>query len=173
MEPLRKLRQDCTIPSIFHRSSEQSLVKQTLTPDELHLHLIGDTEMEYKSQLRTITSSINGLAGIHVANNELVQAIKCYKIVLRWANEHQGTVSVDSLLRIHALHNLVDIVNVLQDVDELKKTQEYMEECNKLEWKYISNFYKKVKTMDGQLKEQTDVLQVIFILIQKIYLSLI
>ena len=160
MEPLRKLRQDCTIPSIFHRSSEQSLVKQTLTPDELHLHLIGDTELECKSQLRTITSSLNGLAGINVAKNELEQAIKSYKSVLRLANEHQGTISVDSLLRIHALHNLVNIVNITQDKDELKKTQEYLEECNKLEWKYISNYYEKVKSMDSQLKTQTEVLQV-------------
>lgn len=160
MEPLRKLRQDCTIPSIFHRSSTQALVKQTLTPDELHVHLIGETEMECKSQLRTITTSINGLAGIHVARNELAQAIKCYKSLLNWANEHQGTITVDSLLRIHALHNLVDIVNTLQDENELKKTQEYLEECNKLEWKYISNYYEKIKIMDNQLKEQTDILKV-------------
>lgn len=36
LEPLRTLRQDCTIPSIFQKSNDQTRIKQTLKPDELH-----------------------------------------------------------------------------------------------------------------------------------------
>lgn len=59
LEPLRKLRQDCTVPSIFERN-EQATIKRSLRPNELYKHLFSNCELECKSELRSIASSLNG-----------------------------------------------------------------------------------------------------------------
>lgn len=159
LEHIRKLRQDCTVPCIFHRNlTEAGVVKQTLTPNELQEHMVSNNEIECKSQLRTIASSLNGLAAIHIAKKDFSKAINCYKSVLRWANDYTGTVHVDALLKIHTLHNLLDIIQLTNNESELEHKQNYMEECNKLEWKYINNFYEVVKSMQANLNKQTEVL---------------
>ena len=91
MEPLRKLRQDCTVPSIFQQN-DQSTVKKTLKPDELLKHLVKNTEMECKSELRTIGSSLNGLAALQLIKGNFAAAIKLYKSVMRWAKENTGDI---------------------------------------------------------------------------------
>lgn len=153
MEPLRKLRQDCTIPSIIHRS-DQLTMKKLLTPNELREHLITNNEMECKSQLRSIVSSINGMAAIHLIRKEYDQAIKMYKSTLRWADDHQGTISVDSLLQIHALYNLLEVIQMKQQTAEEASAEEvasFEERCAKLEWKYIEAYSNTVKNVEKDL----------------------
>lgn len=62
MEPLRKLRQDCTVPTVMNKS-HQGVAKRLLSPEELHKHLVSNHEIECKSQLRALTSSLNGNLG--------------------------------------------------------------------------------------------------------------
>lgn len=57
MEPLRKLRQDCTVPTLLSKTNNS---KRLLSPEELQLHLAGKHEIECKSQLRSIASTLNG-----------------------------------------------------------------------------------------------------------------
>lgn len=90
LEPLRKLRQDCTIPSVLERNLGQS--KKNLKPDELLKHLTAKNEIEAKTELRTITSSINGIAALHVIRNEPVEAAKMYKSVLKWAKDYNEKI---------------------------------------------------------------------------------
>lgn len=59
MEPLRKLRQDCTVPSVLNKVVTTTKTK-LLSPEELHKHLVNKNESECKQQLRTIASSLNG-----------------------------------------------------------------------------------------------------------------
>lgn len=59
MEPLRKLRQDCTVPMVFNRSEVLS-TKKVLNPKELLQHMTSNTENDCKTELRTIVSSLNG-----------------------------------------------------------------------------------------------------------------
>ncbi|XP_058831485.1 E3 ubiquitin-protein ligase SHPRH [Topomyia yanbarensis] len=153
MEPLRKLRQDCTIPSIIHRS-DQLTTKKLLTPNELREHLITNNEMECKSQLRSVVSSINGMAAVHVIRKEYDQAIKMYKSVLRWANDYQGTISVDTLLQIHALWNLLDVINLKKEAGVATAVEEvaaFEEQCAKLEWKYVETYSNTVKNVEREL----------------------
>lgn len=144
LEHMRKLRQDCTIPSIFNRKTESCLVKQTLSPKELQDHLVSKHEIECKSQLRTVASSLNGMAAIHIAKSEFDPAIKCYKSVLKWDQENTGTIHVDALLKIHAIHNLIDISKITGNEEELKQFEDYEKEISKLKWKYIKRFYDNV-----------------------------
>ncbi|XP_055627280.1 E3 ubiquitin-protein ligase SHPRH [Toxorhynchites rutilus septentrionalis] len=153
MEPLRKLRQDCTIPSVIHRS-DQLTMKKLLTPNELRQHLITTNEIDCKSQLRSIASSINGMAAIYLIKRDYDRAIKMYKSTLRWADDYQGTISVDSLLQIHALHNLLEVYAMKRQESEEISSDEIAnleERCAKLEWKYIENYSNIVKNVEKEL----------------------
>lgn len=44
------------------------------------------------------------------------------------------SLSVDSLLQVHALHNLLEIKN-----DSTEETNAYTKELERLEWKYLEN----------------------------------
>ncbi|XP_029716556.2 E3 ubiquitin-protein ligase SHPRH [Aedes albopictus] len=162
MEPMRKLRQDCSIPSVLHRS-DQLTMKKMLTPTELHEHLVTSNEMDCKSQLRSVVSSINGMAAIHVIRKEYDQAIKMYKSALRWADDYQGTVSVDSLLQIHALYNILEVLIMQEQEGEQISPEEvkadYEERCAKLEWKYIETYSNIVKGVELELKQATEKLR--------------
>lgn len=89
MEPLRKLRQDCTIPSV----SDQGKQKKNLKPEELLTHLTTVNENDAKQELRTITSSLNGIAAIQMIKGEPDEAIKMYKRVLKWAKDYNEKIS--------------------------------------------------------------------------------
>jgi E3 ubiquitin-protein ligase SHPRH len=92
LEPLRKIRQDCTIANLFVNVNDQTRVKQTLRSDQLHEHLVSKTSLECKSALRTICSSLNGMAALKIAENKYNEAIAMYKQVIRLANDYAGVV---------------------------------------------------------------------------------
>lgn len=89
--PLLKLRQDCTIPNIFEKSN-QFTVKKILKPHELYNHLFSNTEIECKSELRSIASSLNGLAALCIIKSDFDGAAKRYKNVLRWSKDYTGNI---------------------------------------------------------------------------------
>lgn len=151
LEPLRKLRQDCTIPSIFHQN-DQVRVRQTLRPEQLHDHLVTKTSIETKSALRTVCSSINGIAAIKISENKFGEAVGLYKQVLKLATEYTTFVAVDSMLQIHAYQGLIDIATTT----ELKEdTEHYTNEMGRLEWKYASSYYEKVKEINKEMAEHS------------------
>ncbi|CAO1410529.1 unnamed protein product [Diamesa serratosioi] len=152
LEPLRKLRQDSTIPNLLLQNSE----KQTLRPEQLAEHLITKTSIECKSALRTICSSLNGVAGLMIADEKYEEAVKLYKNVIQMSKDYTGVVCVDSMLQIHVYHNLLYINEITNNEEEYKNKQHYMEEIDKLEWKYIGNYYDKVKEIDLEIVEQID-----------------
>lgn len=92
MEPLRKLRQDCTAPMIFTKTAKQTKKKKVLAPDELLKHLQNNNESDCKTELRTIVSSMNGMAALYIIRGELVDAEKMYRQVLRWAKDYTGAI---------------------------------------------------------------------------------
>lgn len=155
MEPLRKLRQDCTVPSLqskahhqHHQSLDASVAgKRLLSPEELRKQLMANHELECKSQLRTIASSLNGQAGLHAIRGEWDDAIRHYRSVLRWAADYTGAISVDSLLQVHALHNLLEVFELRPDrAEPPAERTAYAEQLAQLQAKYMSNCHKLVGT---------------------------
>lgn len=141
LEPLRKLRQDCSVPSIFERNMNQQ--KKNLKPDELLEHLMKKNEIEAKSELRTIAWCLNGTAALHLIKNEKAEAVKLYRSVLKWAKDYNEKISVDTLLQIHAIHNLLDVDTSI-GTDE---TALFHEDLNKLEAKYLEKYVNLVKSI--------------------------
>lgn len=143
LEPLRKLRQDCTVPSVVYKNMDQ-ISKRLLSPDELYSHLVTTNEIQSKTHLRTIVSSLNGLAGIALLLNDMVLAVKYYKSVLKRAEENKnGSVTVDSLLQIHALEHLIKITGE-NEAMEKGDLEAYKSQLKALEEKYTDNYYQVV-----------------------------
>ncbi|XP_049541626.1 E3 ubiquitin-protein ligase SHPRH [Anopheles darlingi] len=153
MEPLRKLRLDCTIPSVLYANNAVS-TKKLLTPTELHEHLVSVNVNECKSQLRSIVSSLNGMAALHILQQKPDQAVRLYEASLRYAKDYTGTICVDSLLQIHALHNLIDVLRTGAVEDEQQKQQmaEYQERYARLEWRYVDQYASKVRSIATELE---------------------
>lgn len=128
LEPLRKLRQDCSVP----RAAELS-GKRIMQQDELLKHLLKNSENDAKSQLRSVTSSLNGMAALHIIKDNAAEAAKLYRCVLQWANEYNDRIAVDSLLQIHSIHNLLAIDEMML-ADERQQLSATM---NRLESKFL------------------------------------
>lgn len=90
MEPLRKLRQDCTVPTIF--KEKQNKTKTVLSPDKLLKHLKNNNDVDCKNELRTIVSSMNGIAALHVIEQNYKLAETMYRQVLRWAKDYNDAI---------------------------------------------------------------------------------
>ncbi|XP_050073071.1 E3 ubiquitin-protein ligase SHPRH [Anopheles maculipalpis] len=157
LEPLRKLRLDCTIPSVLHVGTATLQAKKLLTPAELHEHLVSTNANDCKGQLRSVVSSLNGMAAVHILQQSYDQALRLYQTNLRLADDYKGTISVDTLLQIHAIHNLLDLISSHgEELDAtLKPTPEqiqaYEERCARLEWGYIEQYASKVRSIENAL----------------------
>lgn len=103
------------MPSVFEKN-EQATIKRVLKPNELYKHLFSNCEIECKTELRSIASSLNGnittisfdrsqnvsyltyceyfvgLAALSVIKNDYPTASAQYQSVLRWAKDHTGTI---------------------------------------------------------------------------------
>lgn len=155
MEPLRKIRQDCSIPSVL-KKNDPLRIDQILSPDQLLKYMIGRNEIDCKVALRTIVSNMNGIAAIHVMLEEYDKAIEMYEAVLKRCKEYTGTICVDSLLQIHAIYNLQFIYELQNKLDE-KANENYNKTLADLEWKFIDARYTLVKTINNQLTTVTQV----------------
>lgn len=153
LDPLRNLRQDCTIPSIFHKTNDQTRVKKVLKPEELHEHLVSKTSIESKSQLRTICSSFNGMAALKLAEEKYDEAVNLYRQIIKLGDQHKGVVSVDSMILIHVYNSLIDIARLSGDTNLTNSIDDFNVKMKKLEWKYVSNFYDKVKNIAKDLEQ--------------------
>uniref|UniRef100_A0A182WJB3 RING-type domain-containing protein n=1 Tax=Anopheles minimus TaxID=112268 RepID=A0A182WJB3_9DIPT len=156
LEPLRKLRLDCTIPSVLQVGSSLQ-AKNLLTPAELHEHLVTVNVNDCKGHLRSIVSSLNGMAAVHILQHNYTQAFRLYQASLRWADDYQGKFSVDSLLQIHAIHNMLDLLRTFEEklepslIPTAEEIQGYEERCTRLEWRYIEQYANKVRSIENAL----------------------
>jgi hypothetical protein len=70
------------------------------------------TKTEAEECLRTIASSLNGIAGIDILRSDLRSAAENYREVLRLAATHEEKAHMDSFQRLHAITNLRHVVFV-------------------------------------------------------------
>lgn len=61
MEPLRKLRRDCTVPTVIKERMEGMPVHKIIkTPVELYQHMVQENERTCKLSLKMIATCSNG-----------------------------------------------------------------------------------------------------------------
>uniref|UniRef100_A0A1A9WQQ5 RING-type domain-containing protein n=1 Tax=Glossina brevipalpis TaxID=37001 RepID=A0A1A9WQQ5_9MUSC len=159
LQPFLKIRQSCIMPVVVSNNIAQQ--KQFLQPQELHNYLKSNNELSCKSELRSMASSHNGLAALHFLEKRYDEALKHYKEVLKLAKNYvELNITVDKLLQIHALHNIMQILIILQPFEDKLPEEtlvEYEQEYNALEWKYLetySNTLSQVNTAYCSILEQ-------------------
>ncbi|KAG5857262.1 hypothetical protein ANANG_G00017540 [Anguilla anguilla] len=108
--PLLRLRQACCHPQAV-RGEFLPFQKSTMTMEELLKSLQKKCRVECEEAHRQLVCALNGLAGIHIIRGEFVEAVELYREVLRSSEEHKGRLKTDSLQRLHATHNLMELLN--------------------------------------------------------------
>ncbi|XP_036103765.1 E3 ubiquitin-protein ligase SHPRH isoform X6 [Molossus molossus] len=139
--PLLRLRQACCHPQAV-RGEFLPLQKSTMTMEELLASLQKKCGTECEEAHRQLVCALNGLAGIHIIKGEYALAAELYREVLRSSEEHKGKLKTDSLQRLHATHNLMELLAdkhpgippTLRDgrlEEEARQLREhYMSKCN-------------------------------------------
>ncbi|KAL9919026.1 E3 ubiquitin-protein ligase SHPRH isoform 1-T1 [Glossina fuscipes fuscipes] len=142
LQPFLKIRQSCIMPVVTSNNIAQQ--KQFLQPQELHNYLKSNNELSCKSELRSMASSHNGLAALHFLEKRYDEALIHYKEVLKLAKNYvELNITVDKLLQIHALHNIMQILIILQPLENDLPEEtliEYEQQYNALEWKYLETY---------------------------------
>ncbi|XP_036398271.1 E3 ubiquitin-protein ligase SHPRH [Megalops cyprinoides] len=108
--PLLRLRQACCHPQAV-RGEFLPFQKSTMTMEELLKSLQKKCRVECEEAHRQLVCALNGLAGIHIIRGEFVEAVELYREVLRSSEEHKDRLKTDSLQRLHATHNLMELLN--------------------------------------------------------------
>uniref|UniRef100_A0A8C1FZL9 SNF2 histone linker PHD RING helicase n=1 Tax=Cyprinus carpio TaxID=7962 RepID=A0A8C1FZL9_CYPCA len=111
--PLLRLRQACCHPQAVRGEflPLQKRWKFVHTDFELLKSLQKKCRVECEEAHRQLVCALNGLAGIHIIRGEFVDAAEMYREVLRSSEEHKARLKTDSLQRLHATHNLMELLN--------------------------------------------------------------
>ncbi|XP_041667935.1 E3 ubiquitin-protein ligase SHPRH [Cheilinus undulatus] len=142
--PLLRLRQACCHPQAV-RGEFLPLQKSTMTMEELLKSLQKKCRMECEEAHRQLVCALNGLAGIHIIRDEYVEAAEMYREVLRSSEEHKGRLKTDSLQRLHATHNLMELLNAKHPgIPPTLRDDRLSEEAEQLRQHYMTKYDSEV-----------------------------
>ncbi|KAH8266201.1 hypothetical protein KR038_008904 [Drosophila bunnanda] len=139
LKPFLRIRQTCSVPVVLNSNVASNCY---LNPQDLLTRLKSNNETECKTELRSWASSYNGLASIHFIREDFAQAIKYYKLLLKLAEDYnEENISVDSVLQIHAIFNLIQASELAAPPNQLSEPEKvsYMSQMKRLEWKYLED----------------------------------
>lgn len=142
--PLLRLRQACCHPQAV-RGEFLPLQKSTMTMEELLKSLQKKCRVECEEAHRQLVCALNGLAGIHIIRNEFVEAAEMYREVLRSSEEHKGRLKTDSLQRLHATHNLMELLSAKHaGIPPTLRDDRLTEEAEQLRQHYMTKYDSEV-----------------------------
>ncbi|XP_072221237.1 E3 ubiquitin-protein ligase SHPRH [Leuresthes tenuis] len=142
--PLLRLRQACCHPQAV-RGEFLPLQKSTMTMEELLKSLQKKCRVECEEAHRQLVCALNGLAGIHIIRNEFVEAVEMYREVLRSSEEHKDRLKTDSLQRLHATHNLMELLSAKHPgIPPTLRDDRLSEEAEQLRQHYMTKYNSEV-----------------------------
>ncbi|XP_061599926.1 E3 ubiquitin-protein ligase SHPRH isoform X2 [Cololabis saira] len=142
--PLLRLRQACCHPQAV-RGEFLPLQKSTMTMEELLKSLQKKCRVECEEAHRQLVCALNGLAGIHIIRGEFVEAVEMYREVLRSSEEHKDRLKTDSLQRLHATHNLMELLSAKhRGIPPTLRDDRLSEEAEHLRQHYMTKYDSEV-----------------------------
>ncbi|XP_068194536.1 E3 ubiquitin-protein ligase SHPRH isoform X2 [Antennarius striatus] len=142
--PLLRLRQACCHPQAV-RGEFLPLQKSTMTMEELLKSLQKKCRVECEEAHRQLVCALNGLAGIHIIRNEFLEAAELYREVLRSSEEHKDRLKTDSLQRLHATHNLMELLGAKHPgIPPTLRDDRLSEEAEQLRQHYMTKYDSEV-----------------------------
>ncbi|XP_017071026.1 E3 ubiquitin-protein ligase SHPRH [Drosophila eugracilis] len=154
LKPFLRIRQTCSVPVVLNSNVSSA---DYLNPHDLLMRLKSNNENECKTELRSWASSYNGLAAIHFIKEDFPQAIKYYKLLLKLAAEYnEQNISVDSVLQIHAIYNVLQASELAKTADKLTELEQhdYQVQMKRLEWKYLQDNTNVLENALGLFEEK-------------------
>ncbi|VVB02957.1 unnamed protein product [Arabis nemorensis] len=113
LKSLLKLRQACCHPQVGS-SGLRSLQQTPMTMEEILMVLVKKTQSEGEEALRVLIVALNGIAAIAMLKQDFSEAVSLYKEALNITEEHAEDFRLDPLLNIHILHNLAEILPMVE-----------------------------------------------------------
>ncbi|XP_051880385.1 E3 ubiquitin-protein ligase SHPRH [Pristis pectinata] len=152
LHPLLRLRQACCHPQAV-RGEFLPIQKSTMTMEELLKSLQRKCSTECEEAHRQLVCALNGLAGIHIIRGEFSSAAEYYREVLRSSEEHKGKLQTDSLQRLHATHNLMELLEAKHPgIPPTLRDHKLKEEAEQLKQHYMSKSDLEVSTAQQALQ---------------------
>ncbi|XP_031436038.1 E3 ubiquitin-protein ligase SHPRH isoform X2 [Clupea harengus] len=150
--PLLRLRQACCHPQAV-RGEFLPFQKSTMTMEELLKSLQKKCRVECEEAHRQLVCALNGLAGIHIIRDEFGEAVEMYRDVLRSSEEHKGRLKTDSLQRLHATHNLMELLSAKHDgIPPTLRDDRLKEEAEQLRQHYMTKSNSEVSEAQQNLQ---------------------
>ncbi|XP_051502358.1 E3 ubiquitin-protein ligase SHPRH isoform X3 [Myxocyprinus asiaticus] len=150
--PLLRLRQACCHPQAV-RGEFLPFQKSTMTMEELLKSLQKKCRVECEEAHRQLVCALNGLAGIHIIRGEFVDAAEMYREVLRSSEEHKARLKTDSLQRLHATHNLMELLNAKHPgIPPTLRDDSLKEEAEQLKQHYMAKVNSEVSEAHQNLQ---------------------
>jgi len=117
-----------------------------MTMSELLESLIKKTRAEAEDALRAYIAALNGMAAMHCICDEWASAVDKYRDVLRIADEYKEKLNVDSLQRIHTMHNLAETLEAQPiKFEPTLRDSSLRGEARELELKYLKKVEENVE----------------------------
>ncbi|XP_054287252.1 E3 ubiquitin-protein ligase SHPRH-like [Macrosteles quadrilineatus] len=136
LNPLLKLRQACLHPQAV-RGKFVSF-KKTMTMDDLVAQMVTNAKLDSEQALRQLVATLNGMGALHIILNQWADAVNAYRTVLHLEQEHSGRLKIDSLQRIHAMHNLAEVLDGgYEGVPPTLRDEKLREDVKALELRYL------------------------------------
>ncbi|XP_069742136.1 E3 ubiquitin-protein ligase SHPRH isoform X2 [Narcine bancroftii] len=149
--PLLRLRQACCHPQAV-RGEFLPIQKSTMTMEELLKSLQRKCSTECEEAHRQLVCALNGLAGIQIIRGEFTSAAEYYREVLRSSEEHKDKLQTDSLQRLHATHNLMELLEAKHPgIPPTLRDHKLKEEAEQLKQRYMSKSDLEVSTAQQAL----------------------
>ncbi|XP_037084816.1 E3 ubiquitin-protein ligase SHPRH-like [Pollicipes pollicipes] len=159
LHPLLRLRQACCHPQVV-RGQFMPLHKSTMTMEQLLEQLIRRATAEAEEAHRQRTAAVHGLAALHVERAEWEAAADLYRTVLRQADELRDRLQTDMLQRLHALHNLAELVAAGRPIPPTTRDHRLRAEAAELRAAYVGRHsaaqLRDLSNADGNAEKQVD-----------------
>lgn len=107
--PLLRLRQACSHPQAVR--GKFLSIKRTMTMPELLATMVSQAKVECEEVLRQLIASLNGIAALFIIKEYWIQAVDSYRSVLHLNQDYEDKLKIDSLQRIHTMHNLAEVLD--------------------------------------------------------------
>ncbi|XP_071455234.1 E3 ubiquitin-protein ligase SHPRH isoform X2 [Hetaerina americana] len=160
LNPLLSLRQACCHPQAvkLNKIGQPSAPKTNeWSMEHLLTSLVQKAKVEAEEALRICVAALNGLAGVHIISGEWSLAEDKYRSILKLADEYKDHLKVDTLQKIHTLHNLAEIVDNGMSATSIP----LREEAQELQTKYLNKCSKKVAYANNEVAPFTKAVETI------------
>ena len=138
--PLLRLRQSCCHPQAV-KGQFMSLQKSTMTMHELMEQMIKKATLETEEANRQYISSLNGLAGLDIIDQNFAEAVEKYREVLRFVEEHKEKIKTDTLQKLHTVTNLAEILEANHEgIDPTLRDGTLRDDAKQLQSKYLLKY---------------------------------